>query len=617
MALVEASSAARAICRECGSAIEAGEPRYGQDDDSSDARRLRWRHLACAAQALPEALLRALELGGWNSVPDDEHDELRTLIERALAARRAPLRSEPTPEPRAARSSSAMAAAAVLEPAHEAATLPPAQARAWVFADALQARGDPRGELLALELAAEHTKDPLQARALQREHHACWRAFAPSLRASATLRLRWRGGFLLGGYPKEQRELHRLLASPAAASLARVRVDFCTHEELARLVAVAKAHARPLRVVDLPNARTMDLRSLIELEQLAWLRVGERFDPTVLAELPKLRGLSVVAHDPASNQLAVAELEPLAASLKALELHAIEPARLDALGRRLPALEQLTLAGVRFDGEPELLHGATRLRSLRLPDSPLRNLGPIAALPALRELAIVPAKLHVMTELAALTTLERLALSGSKVGELDPLASLQACEHLTLSATRTTRLEPLASLPRLRSLTIEGGDLRKISGLDTLTKLEQLTLTKVANVDLAALVRLDRLHTLALEPGGARPRSPDALAIMPALRRISMPVDLLNELWAPHRLLASVEVLELGQARARPSSSACASCACRAAIQPRSSRSPTRCRRSQSSPSSRLAITSIAATASTGAASTGLTLDRQLARSSA
>jgi internalin A len=180
-----------------------------------------------------------------------------------------------------------------------------------------------------------------------------------------------------------------------------------------------------------------------------------------------------------------------------------------------------------------------------MPDSPLRSLGPITSLPALREISIIPGKLHVVTELAALTTLERLALGGSKVGELEPLAALRACEHLTLSATRTTRLDPLASLPRLRSLTIEGGDLRKISGLETLTKLEQLALIKLANVDLAALTRLDCLHTLTLEPGGARPRSLDSLASMPALRRLSIPAELFAELWAPHRLLATVEVLEL------------------------------------------------------------------------
>lgn len=541
MALVEASSASRAVCRECGSAIVIGEPRFGREEGSPGARRMRWRHLLCAAQNLPDALLHALELGGWRSVPDDDHDELRGLIDRARAPRRAPNQPGEREPKTAARSNSAIAAAAVLEPAHEAAALPPNQARAWVFADALQAQGDARGELLALELAAEYTDDPLQARALQREHRACWRAFTPHLSASASLGLRWIGGFLLAGYPREQRELHRLLASPAASSLTRIRVDFCTREELARLVGAATVHERPLAVVDLPHSRASDLGALAGLAELTLLRVGDQFDPSVLSALAGLRGLSLVGRD----QLGVAELEPIAASVELLELREVATARLDGLARRLPALEQLSLPRIHIEGEPEFLRGATRLRSLRLPDSPLRELGPITELPALRELAIVPGKLRLVAELEPLTKLERLALGGSKVGDLEPLASLQACQHLALSATRATDFEPLAALPHLRKLVIEGGDMRRISGLAALTNLEQLSLAKLANLDLAILARFDRLHTLVLEPGGRRPRSLEFLARLPTLRRLSAPVELLAAIDDPSRTLAAIEVLEL------------------------------------------------------------------------
>jgi len=545
MAVVEASPASRAVCRECGSAIVSGEPRFGREEGSSDARRMRWRHLICAAQNLPDALLHALELGGWRSVPDEDHDELRGLIDGARAARRRPT---PAPavqaEPHAARSSSAMAAAAVLEPAHQTRSLPPEQARAWVFADALQAQGDPRGELLALELAAAHTDDPVQARALQRERNRCWKAFDPRLRASEILHLRWVGGFLLAGYPKQQHELHRLLASPAATSLTRIRVDFCTREELSRLVGAATTHRRPLAVVELPHSRSNDLTPLASLPELALLRVGDRFDPRVLGllgERPGLRGLSLLGDD----QVGLAELAPIAESLELLELCAVAAARVEGLGRRLPALEQLRLTRARIEGEPEFLRGAARLRSLRLPDSPLSSLGPIAALPSLRELELVPGKLRLVAELEPLAALERLALSGSKVGELEPLAALSACEHLGLSSTSATKLEPLAALPRLRSLVIEGGDMRRVSGLAALTELERLRLTKLANLDVAALAGFERLHTLVLDPGGRRPRSLDTLARLPALRRVSAPVELLTELDARSPILSRVEVLEL------------------------------------------------------------------------
>jgi hypothetical protein len=554
--IVDASASLRAVCRECGSTIDAGEPRYGREEGGPATRRLRWRHLPCAAQALPEALLRALELGGWRSVPADDHEELRAMIERASAVEPSvgaagpaePIGLaglagvEPSPEPQAARSSSAMAAAAVLEPAHEAETLTPAQARAWVFADALQAAGDRRGELLALELAAELADDPLDARALQRELRACMRALAPALAPGPSLRLRWIGGFLLSGYPKDSHALHRLLASPAAEALTRIRVDFCTREELARLVGAARAHRRPLSVVDLPSSRASDLRPLAELDGLRLLRVGDRFDPTMLSASSGLRGLALYKLE----RFDAAALDPVADSLERLELgHMLDGGalQLDGLGRRLPHLRALTRAGLVADGSAEPLRGATALRSLRLLDTPVRELGPIPELPQLRELELVPGKLRVMHELAALTMLERLALFGSKVGELEPLVALRSCHHLALSATRTTRLDPLAALPRLRSLVLDGGDMRRTTGLAALSGLEQLTLAKLANLDLASLAGFDRLHTLVLDPGGRRPRGLERLAALPRLRRVSAPIELVDEL--PAQALARIEVLEL------------------------------------------------------------------------
>ena len=190
MDVVEAAASTRAICRECASAIRIGEPRFGTSVSTDEGRRVRWRHLACAAQAMPRALRRALDLDGWRPVPEVDRDELRDLIERALSR---PVREDSAlSELSAGRSSSAMAAAAVLEPAHDADELEPERARAWVVADTLQAQGDPRGELLALELASHHTDDPEAARALQREHHACWKRNRPALAGSKQLRLRSR-----------------------------------------------------------------------------------------------------------------------------------------------------------------------------------------------------------------------------------------------------------------------------------------------------------------------------------------------------------------------------------------------------------------------------------------
>ncbi|PRQ00609.1 Internalin-A precursor [Enhygromyxa salina] len=509
---------------------------------------------------MPDALLRALELGGWPSVPDDDHAELRALIERARSGQL----SEPSGasislasasisgslRPRQAeRSSSAMAAAAVLEPAHDAEQLSPEQARAWVFADALQARGDGRGELLALELAAEHTDDPAHARLLQREHRACWRSFAAPLRASRSLRLRWVGGFLLGAHPQDQHELHRLLASPAAAELERVRVDFCTQEELERLVGAARAHARPLAVIELPNSRLSGLGPLTTLDSLRLLRVGDRFNPAVLARLRGLRGLALLGADQAG-----AEALAAAPALELLDLTRVDLGRLDGLAARLPSLRRLSLERVDLDRGLGCLAGAEQLETLRLPESPLRELGPLPELPRLRELLVTPGNLRLVRELGALTKLERLALSGNNVGELDTLTKLEACEHLALRGARTTALSRLRHLPRLRSLSIVGGDMRRSSGLERLIELEQLSLAKLANLDLGALANFERLDTLVLAPGGRRPKQLETLATLPKLRRLSAPLELIASAPRPARVLANIEVLELGDAGVPPPS---------------------------------------------------------------
>lgn len=509
---------------------------------------MRWRHLACAAQTLPEALLGALELDGWRAVPDEDHEELRRLIDEARARRRSgPVRAatdRERAEPSAARSSSAMAAAAVLEPAHAAARLRPDQDRAWVFADQLQSRGDLRGELLALELAAEFSDDPLQARALQRELWTCrrrWRELARPLPASTQLRLRWVGGFLLGAHPKGRAEISRLLAADAATSLDRLRLDFCTQDELARLVSGAKLHGRRVAVLDLQHSRVSSLAPLAELAGLRRLRVADRFEPTVLAELESLRALSLASRSPLARAAELAHRP----ELERVELINPSPESLTGLARHLPNLRWLSVTGLSLDEGPRFCAGLRSLKVLRLPDSPVRSLAGLEQLAALRELAIVPGNLGLVRALPALSGLERLALVGSNVGELDALAALSKLRHLALQATRVTDFSGLRELAKLRSLSIEGGDMRRLEGIDRLRGLEQLGLHKLANLDLAELLELPRLHTLVLRPGGRWPRSLARLRELAALRRLSAPFELFAALDEPAEVLADVEILEL------------------------------------------------------------------------
>lgn len=586
MGFLHASASSPALCRACGAAIRTGELRFGNEEGEGARRRLRWLHVGCAAESSPEALLRALDLGGWQAVPMADHYELRRLMvdareresstkvaalgsdadeigslwspswlrglwQRCSSKVAAPWAARPTtPEAiRPAERDEALARAqALLGPRREL-SLSPELERAWVFADALQQRGDPRGELLALELAAAASEEPERARELQASAHACWTRMAPrvagSLRASSALRLRWRGGFLLGARPRGGAEIRGLLASPAASTLAQIRVDFCTQEELDRLVGGVLAHRRPLVRLDLPDSRLSDLAGLCEIPSLRALRVGDRFDPQLLERLPNLRALGLGGRvQPRARELAAAT------ELERLELLGASSGDLEGLARHLPRLRELTLSGTSGTSgtsaseSPRFLVGAERLERLRLPDTPIRSLAELPALPRLRALTLVPANLPLVRELGRMRGLERLALIGGKVGELGSLATLERLEQLALSATRVVDLAPLRALPRLRALVLDGGDLRRMRGLGELG-IEELALLRVANLDLAQIAGLPHLRALTLALGGRRPRGLEALERMPRLRALTMPQELLDELRPIAQLLGQVEVLTL------------------------------------------------------------------------
>lgn len=495
-------------------------------------------------------------------MPERDHVELQRIIDETIVRSRWPRPGDGTAP--VARSSSATAAAAVLAPAHAAARLPPDRARAWVFADALQGRGDLRGELLALELAASHTSDPRRARLLQAERARLEHGRPPpTVRRSPTLGLRWVGGFIVGAHPEGTPAIRAVMAAEEASTLSRVRLDFCTQDELARLVEEARRHARPIEVLDLKDSRLSTLAPLARLRRLQRLRVGEGFRPEVLAALTGLRALSLRGRvQPSADDVASRP------ELERLELLSPDPDALDGLADALPRLRWLSASGrppARAGSErpgserpgsehplghaPRYCASARRLEFLRLPDAPLTDLDGLDDLPALRELLVVPGQLGMVRALAsglrAPTRLERLALLGGKVGELDALAPLTGLRHLTLSATQAAGLDALADLPDLRSLDLDSGDMRRLGALATLTELEHLGLRKLANVDLGLLARLTRLRTLTLRSAGGRPRNLDAIADLESLRRLSLPTPWLAALTDAGAALRNVEFLEL------------------------------------------------------------------------
>jgi len=150
-----------------------------------------------------------------------------------------------------------------------------------VYADDLQQRGDPRGELIALQLA--NRDDDRQAELLRR-HRDAW---LPAFCARATFRRGFVSQVMLGGDVE--------LDDPAWATVEHIDGDF--PDEL-----LARAPLRALRSFSRPRPRPVDWRQLaargVVLPALAELvaTIGANLDPEAArAVCPALRSCTVHA----------------------------------------------------------------------------------------------------------------------------------------------------------------------------------------------------------------------------------------------------------------------------------------------------------------------------------
>jgi hypothetical protein len=329
-----------------------------------------------------------------------------------------------------------------------------------VFADQLQARGDPRGELLALEMASERATSSEEARQLNREaqrvrdahHELVWPA------ALARSGVGMRAGFVVSMNGQELTDPSipiEPLLSARHLSVSRRRLEDCVPrlEHACRL---------GLRLEGLghwvygDSPTDLDcLRDFVELDAraptLAWISFGEGV--SVARVLTKLAALRSCSFDGPLSEAELRSLAPLPLhrlrlrgqhsthaivelfgdTLEALELgDCIAP--LTPL-RGIPSLRSLTLTGANPTELVSELHELTQLRELHLPRLDPPDLDDLASL-RLRELScgVMPAQLAA--RLPQLRELEALTINGVEGGPLD--------------------LSPLAKLPRLRSLVVAG-----------------------------------------------------------------------------------------------------------------------------------------------------------------
>jgi uncharacterized protein (TIGR02996 family) len=374
-----------------------------------------------------------------------------------------------------------------------------------VYADKLLEQGDPRGELVMLQLArARGTIDgegPAREAALLADE-ARVEAWGQPL--SAAGRCTFERGF------PAAIELHRgakvLPDDPAWATITTVRGISEVSEQVAR------------RLCELPGLRSIEVLPLQLLEELCrtprrWTRVGAEGPRAPSAEafaaLPELRELS-------------------------LEV----PGRYGAVD--LPrALERLHISAGAL---PELdLGRLPRLVELRLA---FRYAEPIAIPPWLQRLVIDSRGPLPQIAFARPSGLESAVLRGDRLAA-EALRELASLEELTLSVNQLTGV--LDGLPRLRRLSLYCARGVEPDALARLARLEELQVTG-ASADRAP--RLDGLPLQILEWRGLPlAQLPDGLPLRRA--SVDMPETLgeLEEFVARHPIL---ERLELTHLRADP-----------------------------------------------------------------
>ena len=210
----------------------------------------------------------------------------------------------------------------------------PASDAVEVFADWLTDQGDPRGTLLASEIALSRDSKDTEAQAINRaatelflKHEAEWRGPA---KESEYLRLCWRGGFIVGARVMGAGRLASLFKAPGAQALRHLEIRNCRQEDLDKLVKIAPPHASQLDTLDLSGCRIGKASVLRGLEHLRALRMEKNVQAKELAQLTQLKALELELR---LNKRSPSILKGLPEQLEGLTLVAPEPASLHELLR--------------------------------------------------------------------------------------------------------------------------------------------------------------------------------------------------------------------------------------------------------------------------------------------
>lgn len=336
---------------------------------------------------------------------------------------------------------------------------------ASVLADELLAENDPRGELLALEVASVRASSVEQARTLnKRANELLWdepRHYWPSSFAPATAKLR--AGFVVEiaeGFTGQLKEAAPLPCMRGLRYVGGWRMDELEHE-------YARVCPAWVSTTILPTDENWDdLGVLLKLRRLQQLDLGlgrggphhETFER--LVELPELRALSLSNYDRVTLEL-LADLR-----LTHLRLNWVRDGHLDTLG----ALARLRHLQINFaNASRALVLAKLPLDSLRI----RLSLAPKIWAEMLDELSLRQLRVEVWDEDDSPAEMQRWREAHARLGPR------LECLDVDLARIDT---QDLFGLPKLRELTLRGP-----GELETLPALERLSLSVDALVSLREL----------------------------------------------------------------------------------------------------------------------------------
>jgi hypothetical protein len=328
-----------------------------------------------------------------------------------------------------------------------------------VFADELQARGDPRGELLSLELVAEHTPTSAEARRLNREAQRI-RDAHPALvwpEALRSSKVDMRAGFVVRAAGDELFADHvpsELALGVRGLSMVRRFEDLLPKLIRGRASGLALdwLHHTP----SWPRASTKlaDLR-VLGAGPGRWpaIRYLELSDP--LENIDAIAGLTGLEGLGLDTPLSHSQLRSLAGlELKRLRIHTeqLDPVIVELFGATLEELQP-----AKCKDSLALLHELPHLRSLTLPAYPSATvIADLARLSSVEELWVPN-----LTDAELLESLRALRLRHLYVDSLDAellpgFASLTSVEKLEYREIIGEPVDfmPLLARPNLRELAI-------------------------------------------------------------------------------------------------------------------------------------------------------------------